>query len=182
MTPTPDTVRCLVSCGKQKQSTPASARVLYTSDQFRTNSTFAEQFSDEYWILSAKHHLVNPETELSPYDKTLIDMGKTAKRRWGKVVIDQLDTLEWGDTTTLFVLAGQDYISPLRPYLRTLPVDVVLPFENTEGNGEQKQLIKEYLEELIVDQVSKPALLSRITRSHHTLSAQHALSSFGADR
>ena len=45
---------------------------------------------DKMYILSAKHHLVPLTKELSPYDKTLKEMPKVEKEKWGEETAKQM--------------------------------------------------------------------------------------------
>ena len=66
----------LVSCVSQKATTATAkpARDLYLSNWFRKAKAYVElnrRAQDRWFILSAKHHLVSPETLLLPYEATL---------------------------------------------------------------------------------------------------------------
>lgn len=70
----------LVSCVKNKLSNPAAARDLYTSDWFRKVRTLIEAQGASWFILSALHGLVHPDTVIEPYELTLNTM-RVAERR-----------------------------------------------------------------------------------------------------
>ncbi len=65
----------LVACSAAKAKEPKRARSLYTSDWFRKARSYAEAreavCGDPWFILSAEHGLVHPDTELAPYDVRL---------------------------------------------------------------------------------------------------------------
>lgn len=61
----------LVACSSQKLQHPAPARELYVSALFTKASAYAEQSCDRWYVLSAKHGLVRPETSLELYDMRL---------------------------------------------------------------------------------------------------------------
>jgi hypothetical protein len=61
----------LVGCAARKLQGPAPARELYVSQLFRKASAYAEATCDRWYILSAKHGLVHPDTVLEPYDVRL---------------------------------------------------------------------------------------------------------------
>ena len=52
----------LVSCVKSRRPEPAPARDLYTSPLFRAMRRYAESHADAWYILSAKHGLVDRRT------------------------------------------------------------------------------------------------------------------------
>lgn len=123
----------LVACGKSKRALPASARLLYTSDLFTKASSYAERTYDRWFVLSAKHGLVVPETVLEPYDLTLADLTALERRQWAQQVAADLDDL--GLTEGRFYLhAGALYRQGLE---RLLP-DTVLPFGRPLPIGKQK--------------------------------------------
>jgi hypothetical protein len=63
----------LVGCVKSKQSQAAPARELYVSPLFRGRRAWVERTCDRWFILSAKHGLVEPDRVLAPYDEILMD-------------------------------------------------------------------------------------------------------------
>jgi hypothetical protein len=50
-----------------------------------------ESRCDRWFILSAKHGLVDPTTTLAPYDVTLRDLGHEERRRWSAWVLGDLE-------------------------------------------------------------------------------------------
>lgn len=71
---------------------------------------YAEQYHDDWWILSAKHGLLDPDGDpIEPYDQTLTGARVAKNREWAKPVADQLD--EQGllsEDITLVFHAGKD--------------------------------------------------------------------------
>ncbi|WP_368276502.1 DUF6884 domain-containing protein [Halocatena pleomorpha] len=59
----------LVSCVKTKQDSPAIPRDLYASSSYQKMRLYAEKEHDEWWILSAKHGLLDPNGP--PIDRTM---------------------------------------------------------------------------------------------------------------
>lgn len=45
---------------------------------------------DDYFIISSKHHLIEKDTMITYYDKTLNNMKESEKREWSKIVLEQL--------------------------------------------------------------------------------------------
>jgi len=121
----------LVSCVKSKRDKPATPKNLYTSPYFEKMSSFAEQHHDDWWILSAKHVLLNPNDDpIEPYDETLSGARVAEKRKWSKRVAEQLDDegLLSGDHT-LVLHAGRDYYDELLPLLKETSVTIERPVE-----------------------------------------------------
>jgi len=121
----------LVSCVKSKRDEPATPKNLYTSPYFEKMSSYAEQQHDDWWILSAKHGLLNPDGDsIEPYDETLSGARVDEKRRWSKRVAEQLsdEGLLSGDHM-LVLHAGRDYYDELLPLLEETSVTIEMPVE-----------------------------------------------------
>ena len=134
----------LVSCVKTKRDEPTVPKDLYTSDYFEKMRTYAEQHHDDWWILSAKHGLLDPDGEpIEPYDQTLSGAKAAEKREWSKRVAEELDKDDLlSEGTTLVLHAGKDYYEYLLPLIKDSRVSVEVP---TEGLyiGEKKAWYKE---------------------------------------
>lgn len=100
----------LVSCVKSKALDPCAAKGLYTSALFRYMRAYAERHADRWFILSAKHGLVDPESTIFAYERTLNNMSARLRREWAQRVYEQMDEagLLRGDTRFLW-LAGKAY-------------------------------------------------------------------------
>ncbi|AMK26834.1 MULTISPECIES: DUF6884 domain-containing protein [Sphingomonadaceae] len=106
----------LVACVAAKLDRPAPARDLYASPWFQKARAYVERQGGAWFILSAKHGLIAPETVIAPYDETLGAMKAGARRLWGARVIEamaeQIDA-----AAPLIVLAGRNYRDPLWPQI-----------------------------------------------------------------
>src|SRR5712664_3308473 len=106
-----------VSCVKLKIDHPAPAKDLYMrSPWFRGARRYAQEHAKSWFILSALHGLVDPETVIEPYEKWLNSMSSDDRHGWSMMVIRQMaDRMLFGDRAV--VLAGLTYrqllISPL---------------------------------------------------------------------
>lgn len=89
----------LVGCVKSKRPGRCEAKDLYTSALFRGRRAFVERTCDRWFILSAKHGLVEPDESLDTYDECLADIGRASRRAWAAKVLQDLET-------TLGPLAG----------------------------------------------------------------------------
>lgn len=121
----------LVACAKTKLCVPAPARDLYQSALFKRASAYCDRTYDRWYILSAKHGLLQPDRVIEPYDKTLKTMRKEERQRWADMVFEQISAANPPDATYYFH-AGQRY----REFL-IRRVTGALPFE---GLGIGKQL------------------------------------------
>ena len=126
----------LVSCVKTKRSKPAPAKDLYTSPWFRKARACVERKGCPWRILSAKYGLVDPETIIRPYERTLKTMSVAERREWAKAVLDVIGP-SLIDIDTVIFLAGQDYREFLEPELRDRGLTVIVPMA---GLSQGKQL------------------------------------------
>ncbi len=101
----------LVSCVAAKHPIPMPARELYRSDWFLHARRYVEAQRDPWFILSAEHGLVHPDTVIAPYDRTLLNLTRAEREAWGQRVITQLDTLHHAPAVVF--LAGRLYRDPL---------------------------------------------------------------------
>jgi hypothetical protein len=110
----------LLSCTKSKTPYPAPAQELYSaSPMFQKTLEYGKTLKpDKMYILSAKHHLVNLNQELKPYDLTLKDFNKDEKEKWGEEVYKEMKSRGLNHEKNKFIfLAGNEYIKPLLKYI-----------------------------------------------------------------
>jgi len=121
----------LVSCVKTKRDEPTTPKDLYTSPYFEKMRSYAEQYHNDWWILSAKHGLIDPDGDpIEPYDETLSGARVATKREWAERAADQLD--EQGllsEDVTLVFHAGKDYYDELLPLIEESGVIIEIPTE-----------------------------------------------------
>ncbi len=98
---------------------------------FRKARAYAEANHDCWYVLSAKHHLLDPKgSPIEPYDETLSGAPIARKRDWAKTVLTQLYNEGLIDTDVRLVFhAGRDYYDELLPLLTNTPVDVETPVD-----------------------------------------------------
>lgn len=132
----------LVSCVGKKLNQPAPAGEIYWSDWFKKAKGLAEGEGrfDCWYILSAKHHLLHPETVIEPYEMTLNTMTRCERLAWSTEVIKQLNgILCHGDLVTFF--AGRRYREFIVPWLLKNNYNVSLPMVGM-GIGQQLAWMK----------------------------------------
>ena len=98
----------LVSCVGEKGTINAEAKDLYQSTWFRKARQWAEENGIRWYILSAKHGLLNPETKIEPYDISLLKMNKGEREQWGQRTSRQIHECISEDHP-LVILAGIKY-------------------------------------------------------------------------
>lgn len=104
----------LVGCSAQKLAAAAPARELYVSQLFRKASAYAEATCDRWYVLSAKHGLIHPDTVIKPYDMRLGTRTGPDMTAWGALVREQLtEALNGADNPTLVALCGSQYRTAL---------------------------------------------------------------------
>lgn len=118
----------LIGCVSKKEQDPKPAKDLYNSPLFARRRVYAERAGKPWFILSALHGLVAPETVLKPYDRTLKEMPEVERLAWGKRVVEQLQTSLGSLRGIDFELhAGEDYARSLEAMLRSKGASVARP-------------------------------------------------------
>jgi len=135
----------LVSCVGQKLESAAKAKDLYVSDWFTKARRYVERACSPWFILSAEYGLVDPESTISPYEKTLNTMGIAARREWAKRVVAQMK-LELPSCYEIVVFAGARYREFLMDYLKGRARRVRVPLEGLRI-GEQLSWLTTHLPE-----------------------------------
>jgi len=131
----------LIQCTKSKRDEPAPARHLYDkSAYFRCMRAYAVATGEQWYILSAKHGLVDPDTVLEPYD----DRGLS--ERQAQSIASEVAHV----TDHVEIIAGNDYTNSLTPELEVRGVDVV-ELCRGQGIGERMQTLNQKTDELVDD-------------------------------
>ena len=126
----------LVQCVSQKLNGPCPAKDLYISSWFKKAKALVEKSKAEWFILSAKHHLLSPDEKIHSYDKTLNNMPINERKLWADKVIQQMKrNLPRAEQVVIF--AGIKYRKLLMTYLNDNFKQVLVPME---GLGIGKQL------------------------------------------
>lgn len=113
----------ILSCTKSKTDHRAPAQELYSaSPMFKKTLEYGKSLEpDKMFILSALHHLVPLNKELDPYDKTLKEMPKDEKEKWGEETMKQMKSAGLDLSKDKFIfLTGSEYLKPFRNYITNL--------------------------------------------------------------
>lgn len=144
----------LVGCGASKREEPTEARHLYTSNYFQKKREFADEHCERWWILSAEHAALSPDKVVEPYDTVIDDVKPSSWARSVYLALRGGDGKWVSDDVDLIVLAGQDYIDPIRENVlapldesTTLGVTVRYPFSDTSGIGDQLAVLNDLIED-----------------------------------
>lgn len=130
----------LVSCVASKGASTLRAEELYQSNWFRHARALARSAFDSWFILSAKHGLLNPSQVIAPYDLALRDLDDEESKVWAALVADKLSKTI-GRPSEVMLLAGSDYRSKLAPLLEALGHTTVAPMSRM-GIGSQIAWLK----------------------------------------
>ncbi len=123
----------LIACVSKKVDFKTKAKNLYISQLFENSLAYAYSLNpDKIFILSALHYLLELDTEINPYNVTLSNIPKS-KRKYGIRVLSPAEKMEWGKIVGemlskqadlqrdhFIILAGQEYIKPIKPYIKNL--------------------------------------------------------------
>ena len=133
----------LVSCASKKHPIAAQAKDLYRSALFAKSREFVEQRCDSWFILSAKHGLVEPSEVLESYEETLNTKSREERDEWAERVWRSLrQRLRQDDHVT--ILAGKRYRERLVPLLAAHGCHVDVPMQGL-GIGRQLQWLSRRL-------------------------------------
>lgn len=127
----------LISCVSKKGNRKAKAKDLYESPLFVKSLAYGQKLSpDGIYILSAHYHLLDLDTEIEPYNRTLNKMSKNDSINWGKKVIEQLKEVADIKKDKFIILAGKNYLTPIQDSL----VNVEAPLDRLKI-GERLQFL-----------------------------------------
>lgn len=116
----------LLTCSHRKLSEPARAKDLYISPSFIAARKIAEKKGDNWFILSAKHGLIEPEVKLKPYDLSLLSLSESEREKWASTVINDLsNNLQLTDK--IIILGDDLYASYISDKLRLRGFEVYCP-------------------------------------------------------
>ena len=111
-------MRCvLIQCTNSKRSEPAMATNLYDeSAYYRKMRAYAKATGNKWYILSAKHGLLQPAEWVEPYDEFGLT-GSQAHTIASELKLKGIDEVE--------IIAGTKYTDPLIPELEAKGIDVI---------------------------------------------------------
>ena len=147
----------LVGCGAAKNPGKLPAREKYSSNYSHLKNEYAEVVGDDWFIVSAKYGVVHPDERIDDYDVTVRDMNAEERENWGNrtgnEIVEEVDRIiDDRDEVIdeIHLLLGSAYQEPLMEdllWLEARGVELVKPFEDTSGIGEQMAKLKELTEE-----------------------------------
>ena len=107
----------LIQCTNTKRTGRHKARDLYDeSNYFCIMREWARSTENPWYILSAKHGLVEPLQRLTDYNERGLSVDQCK---------EIAETLDNAGVTEVLITAGKDYTDPLTPELERLGIDVI---------------------------------------------------------
>lgn len=110
----------LLACSKSKKGKDQPeelfrAEDIYTGNSFRKSlDKVRKEDFDDYFIISAKHHLLKKDQRISYYDKTLHKMSAKECKEWAEIVYSQLKKeLINLDEIEFYIFGGKKYYENL---------------------------------------------------------------------
>ena len=116
------------------------AKELYVSDWFRKARAYVERQGERWYILSAEHGLIFPDTVITPYDNTLNRASVRERCAWARRVMKGLKEVVAPGDRVVFI-AGARYREFLVPELLRMGAEVEIPMEGMRI-GEQLGWLK----------------------------------------
>lgn len=105
-----------LSCTKEKKSYRCKAKDMYSeSSLFSKSYEYAKSLNpDHIYILSAKHHLLELNDIIEPYNETLNDYSVDERKDWTKKVIKIMKDKNINFNEKVVFLCGENYIEFLK--------------------------------------------------------------------
>ena len=137
----------LIGCVKTKRSVSSKARDLYNSRLWKGRRDYAEKSGRPWYILSAKHGLLEPDAWIEPYNLALTDLIPDDRRAWSRRVLEDLKArFPVLRGMTVEIHAGGHYVkNGLENGLREAGVVVLRPLKNVSGTGTQSNWYRDRL-------------------------------------
>lgn len=135
----------LIGCGAKKAPIACAAKDMYQSDLFKKALAYAYKLKPcAIYILSAKHHLLELDDPIEPYNETLNNKKVKEIRTWSQVVLEELKAKGYDLHRDSFVfLAGKNYYK----YLLKDINNYKLPYSGCKGIGYILQFLTNQLRE-----------------------------------
>jgi hypothetical protein len=150
----------LVASSGDHGPTAVPVATLFRSPGFARARDLAERSGLPWFVLSAKHGLLDPGDVVGPYDVQMDERSASYRVAWGEWVVAQLSERVPLEGVTVEVYGGVDFAQPLRQPLsrRGAALDIPLPGSWREPGAEEHPEV----EPLEVDETPVKAALHRL--------------------
>lgn len=130
----------VIPCGKKKVTYKAKAKDMYIGSYFKLiYNTVSKLFPADYiYILSAKYGLLKLEKYIEPYEVTFNHMSKLQKDEYKKKLNEYLSK-HFNKEIQIISFLPKKY----KEFINNYFINIIDVFENTNGMGQQKQLMKQ---------------------------------------
>lgn len=110
---------CKKKLGKDNPSQKFRASDIYIGHSFTLSKNIGVKMydCDDYYIISAQHHLLDKNDLISYYDKTLNKMGVKERKEWANVVLKQLSLKFNLEKDEFLIFGGGKYYEFLKQHL-----------------------------------------------------------------
>ena len=111
----------LLSCTKEKLEFKSKVKDLYSPSPNFSNllNTSKDLKPDKILVISAKHHVLELEDEIEPYDLNLMDLSHKEKLHWGEEITKQLKEKHLNlDVDYFFLILDHNYRDLIEPHLK----------------------------------------------------------------
>ena len=148
----------LLGCVSIKNDGPCEARDLYKSPLWKGRRAYAEKSRIPWYILSAKHGLLDPDTSIERYNRALTDLSPDDRRAWSRRVLNELkEKVPVLSGKVIEVHAGGNYLKyGLESGLREAGAIIHKPLANVSGNGPQINWYKDRLSKECITEMGEP--------------------------
>lgn len=131
----------LAQCTSRKRAEESEAKYLYDESRyFRKQRRYAEHYGDCWYIQSAKHGLVTPETVIENYNKRPKDIDNIDA--WACEIVNDLAERHRPANTVVEILGGCKYADPIRPLLERRGFAVVEPLDGLRIGPRERKLVE----------------------------------------
>jgi hypothetical protein len=121
----------LVGSSGATATAPGEAGRLFGSDGFARAREHAVHSQLPWFVLSAKHGLLDPDEVITPYEVQIDDQPSVYRTAWGEWVVAQLADRLQLDGVTVEVHGGVDFAQPLRQPLARRGAVLEIPLPGT---------------------------------------------------
>jgi len=128
----------IISCGKKKKQGVHKAKDIYIGNYFKSCLKYSLKHFDKTFILSAKYGLLELDTIVFYYEKSLNSMNKKEKIIWSKNVAKKIKE-KINSNDILYFVCGKNYYKFLSRFLTN---DKKYPLPS-KGMGYQIKYLKE---------------------------------------
>jgi hypothetical protein len=124
----------IITCSSQKIKTESPARDLYLSERFILAKKLADEYADQWFIISAKYGLLEPDQVVAPYDKNLKELSLQEYKLWSEKNIRKLDYC-LTEKINFICLGEEEYFLDIETYLLRQGNTINIPFRHIEKDN-----------------------------------------------